>query len=277
MEKVIVMGDLSKLQPAERAEYYTKVCLSMGLNPMTRPFEYITLNGKLTLYARKDATDQLRTLHKVSIFRVDVSTTEDCFEVLAYARDETGREDVDMGAAPIVLANGSPLRGEALINAKLKAITKAKRRVTLSLCGLGWLDETEIASIPAKDARPVTVTVDGEIVGDGPLSPGDSPPSASASAPSAMLPSTVESAKLGREIAELAKECGMAEPDVFREFLIVVGKGLGDDAVSDYGPIKLGSLTVTEKQRCADYLRKARGMAVEIESLPDYEGEVVNG
>jgi hypothetical protein len=40
------------------------------------------------------------------------------------------------------------LKGDALANALMKAETKAKRRVTLSLAGLGWLDETEIASIP---------------------------------------------------------------------------------------------------------------------------------
>jgi hypothetical protein len=33
-------------------------------------------------------------------------------------------------------------------NAMLKATTKAKRRVTLSMCGLGMLDEDEVASIP---------------------------------------------------------------------------------------------------------------------------------
>ena len=32
----------------------------------TRPFEFITLNGKLTMYARKDATDQLRKLNAVT-------------------------------------------------------------------------------------------------------------------------------------------------------------------------------------------------------------------
>jgi hypothetical protein len=43
------------------------------------------------------------------------------------------------------------LRGEALANAIMKAETKAKRRATLSICGLGFLDETEIETIP--DAR----------------------------------------------------------------------------------------------------------------------------
>jgi hypothetical protein len=35
------------------------------------------------------------------------------------------------------------LKGDALANAPMKAETKSKRRVTLSLAGLGWLDETE--------------------------------------------------------------------------------------------------------------------------------------
>jgi len=34
--------------------------------------------------------------------------------------------------------------------------------LTLSLCGLGWLDETEVETIP--DAKPVTVTETGEII-----------------------------------------------------------------------------------------------------------------
>jgi ferric iron reductase protein FhuF len=44
----------------------------------------------------------------------------------------------------------------------MKAVTKGKRRLTLSLCGLGWLDETEIQTIP--DATAVIVDDTGEIV-----------------------------------------------------------------------------------------------------------------
>jgi len=39
------------------------------------------------------------------------------------------------------------LKGDMLGNAMLKAVTKAKRRATLSMCGLGMLDEEEIKSI----------------------------------------------------------------------------------------------------------------------------------
>jgi hypothetical protein len=49
----------------------------------------------------------------------------------------------------------------------MKAETKAKRRVTLSLAGLGWLDETELETIPQVrvgepngDQAPAPVTAD---------------------------------------------------------------------------------------------------------------------
>lgn len=157
IERVIVVGDLAKIQPQERVQYYNAVCESCGLNPLTRPFEYIQLNGKLTLYARKDATDQLRALHDVSVKIVGKDLTEDLYVVTARATKPGGREDESIGAVPL----GS-LRGEARANALMKAETKAKRRVTLSICGLGFLDETEVASVP--EARTVIVNPEtGEV------------------------------------------------------------------------------------------------------------------
>lgn len=144
MEQVLILGDLAKLRPEQRASYYTAVCESVGLNPLTRPFEYIILNGRLTLYARKDATDQLRKLHKVNIVQVRPERVDDLYVVTARAQTPDGRCDEEIGAVPV-----GNLRGESLANAMMKATTKAKRRVTLSICGLGVLDEGEIDSIPA--------------------------------------------------------------------------------------------------------------------------------
>ena len=156
MENVLVGGDLSKLNPAQRVTYYHKVCESMGLNPLTKPFDYIQLNGKLTLYAKKDATDQLRKIHKISITDVNIVETEKQFIVKVKGQDSEGRLDVEVG-----VVNKSDMRGDTA-NAQMKAVTKAKRRLTLSLCGLGWLDETEVQTIP--DARPVIVDESGDIV-----------------------------------------------------------------------------------------------------------------
>ncbi|EGN9052895.1 hypothetical protein ACSQBP_001820, partial [Campylobacter jejuni] len=61
-ELALVKGDLSKLSDVERASYVKNLCESLSLNMLTKPFEYIVLNGKLTLYANKSATDQLRQI-----------------------------------------------------------------------------------------------------------------------------------------------------------------------------------------------------------------------
>lgn len=156
IESVVINGDLGKLSPDQRVNYYRSVCQSTGLNPLTKPFDYIQLSGKLTLYARKDATDQLRKIHNVSITRLEREIVNDVYTVIAHAKDMTGREDSSIGAV-----NVKNLQGDALANAMMKAETKSKRRVTLSICGLGWLDETEIETI--HDASPVNVTETGEI------------------------------------------------------------------------------------------------------------------
>jgi len=153
LEQVIIEGDLAKLSPADRVSYYKKVCASVGLNPFSKPFDYIRLNGKLILYARRDAADQLRALHGVSIKVISKTLDDGLYTVHVAAVDKNGRTDEDIGA--VMLAG---LRGEAKANAMAKAMTKAKRRVTLSICGLGWLDETEVADIAG--AKSPTETLD---------------------------------------------------------------------------------------------------------------------
>ncbi len=143
MESVIAKGDIAKLTPQERTNYYMQVCRSIGLNPLTRPFEYITLQGKMVLYARRDAADQLRKVNGISIEIVGKTLEEGILTVHVRAKDKTGRTDEDYGVVFV-----GALKGEAAANAFLKAVTKAKRRVTLSISGLGFLDETEVETIP---------------------------------------------------------------------------------------------------------------------------------
>jgi hypothetical protein len=139
IEAVIARGDIAKLTPDERARFYVKVCESIGLNPMTRPFEYLTLNGKLILYARKDATDQLRSIHGVSVTDLTQMERNEVLTIVAKVTNKEGRSDMATGAVHI-----GGLKGEPLANAFMKAETKAKRRATLSICGLGFLDESEL-------------------------------------------------------------------------------------------------------------------------------------
>lgn len=154
MESVLIKGDLSKLTADERSTYYMRVCESVGLNPLTKPFEYLALNGKLVLYALRACTDQLRGIHNVSVLDLTEAERDGVFIVTAKVRNGEGRTDMAKGAVTI-----GGLKGDALANAIMKAETKAKRRATLSLCGLGFLDETELETIPslAQDAPRTTV------------------------------------------------------------------------------------------------------------------------
>jgi len=158
IERVVMMGDLSKLTAEQRLSYYRAVCESKGLNPLTQPFQYLTLNGKLVLYAGKNAAEQIRRIDGISVTKLEPSQDETTFSVYAYGVTRDGRMDAALGSVSII-----GLKGEALANAKMKAETKAKRRLTLSLSGLGFLDETEVGSIPGAERVDVDLTT-GEII-----------------------------------------------------------------------------------------------------------------
>src|ERR1700678_341555 len=144
IEAALVSGELAKLAPAERVKFYTSVCRSLGLNPLTKPFQYIVLNGKLQFYATKDCTEQLRNINSISVEILSREVIEEIFIVTARATNlKTMRRDEAVGAVPL-----GQLKGEARANAMMKAETKAKRRVTLSICGLGMVDQSETESIP---------------------------------------------------------------------------------------------------------------------------------
>lgn len=142
MESVIGKGDLSSLTPGQRVEYLTTLSQSMGLNPLTRPIQLLQLSGKTVAYATRDCTDQLRKIHGVSVRIVGRERIDDTYVVTAQATDATGRVDESTGAVVI-----GHLKGESLCNALMKSETKAKRRVTLSICGLGILDESELDTV----------------------------------------------------------------------------------------------------------------------------------
>ncbi len=198
IEQALIGGDLSRLDTGQRMNLYKSTCESLGLNPLTKPFEYITLNGKLTLYARRDCTDQLRKLNRVSVMVVAREKLDDIFTVCARATMPDGRTDESIGAV-----NVAGLRGDNLANALMKAETKAKRRVTLSICGLGFLDESEVETIqelkPVEVEKPARIesrraTIKAPTVETTPPTPNE-PETA---AESAVVSATVDAAKVYR-------------------------------------------------------------------------------
>jgi hypothetical protein len=152
LEQILVRGDLSQLTDAQKLAYELATCKSISrkVNPLTKPFAWIWFNdmsGKpeLQMYATRNCTDQLRNINKISVvpgsLRVDYDGKY-CSAVIS-VRDRKGRTDEEIG---VVFAGDAT--GQALADCKMHASTKAKRRATLSICGLGgFLDESELHSL----------------------------------------------------------------------------------------------------------------------------------
>jgi hypothetical protein len=145
LENIFIKGDIGSMNEIQRIEYTKEVCRSLGLNVLTNPFGYIEFDNKgVQLYAKKNCTDQLRAIHDISTDITSIETINDIIRVRVKASLPTGRRDEDMGCVSI-----KGLVGDRLCNAEMKAITKAKRRSTLSICGLGgMLDESELETVP---------------------------------------------------------------------------------------------------------------------------------
>jgi len=149
-EQAVMMNNVASLTPEARLAYMHQLCESMGLNSLTQPFQYIKLNGRLTLYATKGCADQLRRVHGVSIQILQNEVIDGQIVVHVRATMPDGRSDEDIAVVQM-------RKGMDGVNDRMKAITKAKRRITLSICGLGLLDETELETIPTQAIQHVTV------------------------------------------------------------------------------------------------------------------------
>lgn len=148
VELALVLNDLSKLSSEQRLHFIKNLCDRSKISHLSQPFQYLFLNGKLTLYATKNCSDQLRAVHDISVIIVNRERIGDIYVVTARANLPNGRQDESTGAVWIGKASGNDLA-----NAYMKAETKAKRRVTLSLMGIGFMDESELETV--KNARRV--------------------------------------------------------------------------------------------------------------------------
>ena len=222
LERVIIGGDLAGLTPLEKTKHYIRVCHSVGLNANTQPFAYLKLQGKETLYATKGATDQLRQIHSISIEIVARELVDGIYTVRARSSDPTGRHDEDEGIVPLA----DTVKGEFRTNLMMKCVTKAKRRVTLSHCGLGMLDESEIESIrdaktePGPDAKQLSLAeeMQDEIPDHAERQALPTEPNASASAAAAPTPSPLEPAAATISLEDMAREAAMRGRDQLVKF-----------------------------------------------------------
>ena len=150
LENILVKGDLGALNAEQRTRYYEEICKALKLNPLTQPLQYLTLNGRLVLYAGKNATEQIAARENITIEIVAAGhLDEGTYRVHARAHMPSGRFADATGVLALVnRKTNQPLTGQDLANAYMAAETKASRRAVLRLAGLGMLDETEVDTIP---------------------------------------------------------------------------------------------------------------------------------
>lgn len=130
-------GDLAKLTQDQKLAYYSDFCNRLGLDPLSQPFNILRLNGKEVLYCGRAGVQQLSKLHKVSHKIIARDHVNGCYAVTAQASTPDARSTESIGVMPV-----ENLKGDSLSNAMMKAESKAKRRATLDLLGLGMLDDS---------------------------------------------------------------------------------------------------------------------------------------
>ena len=159
ISNLVLNGDISKMSNEMKVQYYNQLCHSLNLNPVTKPFQIIAFQGKTILYATKDCTEQLRKINKVSIVELNQDLKEGLCISKCKVQDKDNRYDIATGVVDI-----AGLKGGDLANAIMKSETKAKRRATLSICGLGILDESELDTMPTYTTSDITqVTTEPEV------------------------------------------------------------------------------------------------------------------
>jgi hypothetical protein len=151
LESLVLRGDIAGLTPPQRVDYYVRLCGVLGLDPTTQPLAYLKLSGKEVLYVTRGATDRLAARHNLNREIID------------------GPKVIDLGGTKLVIAvckvtlpNGRYETATATVpltdpaNVLMKCETKAKRRATLAILGVGMLDESELDTIPASAMGPAS-------------------------------------------------------------------------------------------------------------------------
>lgn len=149
VETALMMNNFGALTKAQRALVILKKCEQIGVSIWLQPYAWGTMDGKLVPVPLKGLFQQLRAKNNLTITKIEEEIDKELgiFMVKVHGR-VTGssgvvREDMGLGVVGI-----KGLTGDPLANAMMKAHTKAKNRLTGSLCGGdSGIDDTEMSSV----------------------------------------------------------------------------------------------------------------------------------
>lgn len=147
LAKIALSGNLAYLSESDRLVYYFSYCRQLGLNPLSRPFDYISEGEgdklKISLYPNTIAASQLRDSRNVStrIIREEILLDGEVYSVLVEARMGDRTEEATGKVGIKLDKHGKPLSGEAKAKLMKKAESQARRRATLAIVGLDAMGE----------------------------------------------------------------------------------------------------------------------------------------
>ena len=144
VERLVVMGDVSGLTPDQRVDYYKGLATAIGVDWVTRPFDYLEVDAgkgekKLVLYPNHGCAEQIRDSRHINTEIMSRQEIGDLYIVEVRVSTPDGRYEDVTGAVSIVSEEGewktsqngkryyqgtgkwNKLRGTDLANAIMKA------------------------------------------------------------------------------------------------------------------------------------------------------------
>lgn len=160
LDHIIATNDLGRLTPVQRVGYVLALCKSLHLNPLSRPFEFLTFDGKVVPYPTKSCAEQLGRLHQISIKLTRREQVGDLFVVEVEGSRPNGQCSFASKYVSVRDSRGDWLKGDKLGAAYGKAETGAKRRLVLSMVGLAGLpDADEVSGV-----KRIWMDADGNLI-----------------------------------------------------------------------------------------------------------------
>lgn len=146
--KVLTAGDLADLTPRQRLMVLEWKCREDNVPIASRPYDFIKLpDGRVNLYPNKNWAAAKRAELGISDKIVSMHFENEVFLVQVHAWTRTGQETDEYGCVGV----GKDWKPDYRANKVMHAVTKAKRRATLSLAGRGDNDESEMMDVPGAE------------------------------------------------------------------------------------------------------------------------------
>ncbi len=144
-------GNLKSLTAEQKAEYIAAITKNAGLSDSSL-FKIIEFDGREVLYADKGVAEMLRSTRGLSFTEPNI-VLNGALMLITIGITDGKRTEYDLGSISIDETNRN--------HAAMVCMTKAKRRATLSFCGLGMIDNEKKIFFPDYDTMDAKQLFDG--------------------------------------------------------------------------------------------------------------------